>query len=104
MMITRIAAKKGANIDATVTTAAVPVSKVDIKGFASPPVVAVEVNLLAAAAPLIAVAVPPPAIIANDQVTTGSRPATVETITAVPAMAARGTAALSSRLSTQGIK
>ena len=52
----------------------------------------------------MAVAVPPPAIMAKDQVTTGSKLATVDTITAVPAMAAKGTAKLSSKLSTQGIK
>lgn len=104
MMMTRTAANIGAKIDAVVTTTAVPVSTVDTIGLPKPPVVVVEANLLAAPAPLIAVAVPPPAIIANDQVTTGSKSATVETITAVPAMAARGTETLSNRLSTQGIK
>jgi len=102
MMITSMAARKGANIEAALTTTAVPVSKVDITGFANPPVVAEEANLPVAPAPLIAVAVPPPAIIAKDQVTTGSRLATVETMTAVPAIAAKGTATLSNRLSTHG--
>ena len=102
--MTRIAANIGAKMDAVATTTAVPVSTVDTTGLPKPPVVAVEANLLAAPAPLIAVAVPPPAIIANDQVTTGSRLATVDTITAVPAIAAKGTATLSKRLSTQGIK
>ena len=104
MIITRTAAKKGANIEAVVTTIAVPVSSVETTGFANPPVVAVEANRLVAPAPLIAVAVPPPAIIAKDQVTTGSRFATVETITAVPAIAANGTATLSNKLSTHGMK
>ncbi|KKL91690.1 hypothetical protein LCGC14_1892180 [marine sediment metagenome] len=102
--MTRITAKTGAKIDAVVTTIAVPVSTDDSIGLANPPVVAVDANLLVALAPFIAVAVPPPAIIASDQVTTGSRPATVETITAVPAMAASGTAKLSKILSTHGIK
>lgn len=94
----------GANIDAVVTTMAVPDSKVDTKGFARPPVVEVDTTLPAADAPFIAVAVPPPAIMARDQVTTGSKSATVDTITAVPAIAARGIAKLSSKLSTHGIK
>ena len=102
--MTRIAANIGAKMDAVATTTAVPVSTVDTTGLPKPPVVAVEANLLAAPAPLIAVAVPPPAIIANDQVTTGARLDTVDTITAVPAIAAKGTATLSKRLSTQGIK
>ena len=87
MIITKTTANIGANIDAVVTTIAVPVSTVETIGFAKPPVEAVEANLLVADAPLIAVAVPPPAIIAIDQVTTGSKFAIVETITAVPAIA-----------------
>ncbi len=97
-------AKTGAKIDAAVTANAVPVSTVDTTGLPNPPVVAVEAILPAAPAPLIAVAVPPPAIMANDQVTTGSKFATVETITAVPAIAANGTAKLSNKLSTHGMK
>ena len=104
IIITSIAARSGANIDAAETTIAVPVSTVDTMGFATPPVVAVEVNLPAAFAPLIADAVPPPAMMAKDQVTTGSKSAIVDTITAVPAMAANGRAILSKALSTQGIK
>ena len=102
--MTNTAASIGANIDAAVTIAAVLVSIAEIAGLAIPPVVADEASLLVADAPLIAVAVPPPAIIANDQVTTGSRSATVETTTAVPAMAVSGRDKLSSRLSTQGMK
>ena len=101
---TKTAARIGANIEATVTMAAVPVSTVATTGFANPPVVAVEANLPVAPAPFMAVAVPPPAIIAKDQVTIGSKLATVDTITAVPAIAAKGTATLSKRLSTHGIK
>ena len=103
-MITKTIAIIGAKIDAVVTAIAVPVSTVETMGLATPPVAAVEANLPAAPAPLIAVAVPPPAIIANAQVTTGSKPATVLTIRAVPAIAANGTATVSNALSTQGIK
>lgn len=103
-MITKTAASTGAKIEAALTATAVPVSTVETIGFAIPPVVAVEANLPDALAPFMAVAVPPPAIMAKDQVTTGSKPATVLTITAVPAIAANGTAKLSNRLSTHGIK
>ena len=102
--MTSTAATIGKKMDATETTAAVPVSTVETKGFAKPPVVAVEVSLPVALAPLMAEAVPPPAIMAKDQVTTGSRSATVETITAVPAMAARGSDMASKALSTHGMK
>ena len=104
MIITRIAAMGGTNIDAVLTVTAAPVSKVDTKGLANPPVVPEDVNLPAALAPFIAVAVPPPAIMAKDQVTTGSKLATVDTITAVPAIPAMGIAILSRALSTHGIK
>ena len=102
--MTKTAAIIGANMDAVVTATAVPVSTVATTGLATPPVVAVEVNLPAALAPLMAEAVPPPAIMANDQVMTGSKSAMVETITAVPAMAANGKAMVSSALSTHGMK
>lgn len=102
--MTRIAANMGAKIETIETTVAVPVSTVEITGFPKPPVVAVEANLLVADAPLIAVAVPPPAIMAKDQVMTGSRSETVATITAVPAKAANGIARPSNNESTHGIK
>ncbi len=102
--MTKTTAKIGAKMEAVVTTKAVPVSTVETMGFANPPVVAVDAKRLVALAPFIAVAVPPPAIIASDQVTTGSRSATVDTMTAVPAMAAKGTAKPSKRWSTHGIK
>jgi len=101
---TKIIAKGGKTTEAVDTTTAVPVSTAETAGLARPPVVPVETNLPVAEAPFIAVAVPPPAIIAKDHVTTGSKLAMVETITAVPAIAAKGTAILSSKLSTQGIK
>ena len=104
IIITSTAARSGAKIEAVDTTNAVPVSTVDTRGLATPAVVAVDVNLPAALAPFMAEAVPPPAIIARDQVTTGSKSTTVETITAVPATAARGMAILSKALSTHGMK
>ena len=102
--MTNTAAMTGAKMEATVTTAAVPVSTVANTGFAKPPVVVVDANLPVAPAPFIAVAVPPPAIIAKDHVITGSKFATVDTITAVPAIAAKGTARVSNKLSNQGMK
>ncbi len=102
--MTKIAAIGGTKMDAVLTATAAPVSTVDTSGLANPPVVPVEVSLPAAFAPLMAVAVPPPAIMAKDQVTTGSKFAAVETTTAVPAIPAKGMAMLSNTLSTQGIK
>ena len=102
--MTRMIANGGTKIDAVETATAVPVSTVDTTGFAKPPVVAVDVRRPAALAPFMALAVPPPAIMASDQVTTGSKLATVDTMTAVPAMAAKGRAILSNALSTHGMK
>ena len=88
IIITKIIAITGAtktNIDNTME---VPDSTVETIGLAIPPVVAVEANLAVLVEDLIAVAVPPPAIIAKDQVTTGSRSPMVDNITAVPAIAA----------------
>lgn len=103
-MATRTIAIKGKKIEKADITTAVPVSTVETIGLATPPVVAVDVNLVDPEALDIAVAVPPPAIIANDHVTSGFKSATVESITAVPAIAAKGIAILSSKLSTYGIK
>ena len=99
-----MAAMGGANMEAVETATAAPVSTVETIGLATPPVVAVEVILPAALAPLMAVAVPPPAMMAKVQVVIGSKLATVDTITAVPAIPAKGTAKLSKALSTQGMK
>lgn len=93
----------GKKIDNNVMTMDPPVSMVDTTGFASPPVVAVDDSLSNEAFPLIAVAVPPPAIIANAQVNTGFISPIVATTTTVPAIAAIGTAIVSNKLSTQGI-
>ena len=88
--------KKTETID---ITTAVPVSTVETTGFPIPAVVAVDANRVAPEAPEIAAAVPPPAIMAKAQVISGVKLATVETITAVPAMAANGTAIVSNKLS-----
>ncbi len=104
MMSTKTMANTGATKANTVNIIDVPDSTVATMGLAIPPVVAVEANRVVLVEALMAVAVPPPAIIANDQVTTGSTSAMVESITAVPAMAANGTAIVSSKLSSHGIK
>lgn len=95
--------KTGKKTDKTDITKEVPVSKVATTGFANPAVVAVEVNLAALVVPDMAVAVPPPAIMAKAQVITGLKSATVDTMTAVPATAANGTAIESKKLSTTGM-
>ena len=100
---TKITASIGMKIETTDITTEVPVSIVDTMGFANPPVAAVEANRAVLELPAIAAAVPPPAIIANDQVTTGLKSATVLIITAVPAIAAKGTATVSKRLSIYGM-
>lgn len=98
--MTTITATIGTTMDNIESTMAVTVSTVDTTGFANPAVVAVEAIRVAPEVPEIAAAVPPPAMIANAQVTSGLKSATVDTITAVPAIAANGTAMVSKRLST----
>ena len=100
---TNIIAIKGINIAKTLITIEDPVSTVETIGFAMPPVVAVEANRAEELEAFIAVAVPPPAIMAKDQVIIGDKFMEVDTITAVPAMAAIGMAMVSNKLSTQGI-
>ena len=89
----------GKNTANTEPTIEVPVSKVATTGFAMPPVVAVDANLVALVVPTTVAAVPPPAIIAKAQVKTGLKSATTDTITAVPATAAKGMATESNTLS-----
>jgi len=103
-MTTHIIATIGKKIENTDIAIDEPVSIVEIIGLAIPPVVAVEASLDVLVDPFIAVAVPPPAIIASAQVITGLKSLTVATITAVPATAANGIAMESSILSNQGIK
>jgi hypothetical protein len=81
-----------------------PDSKKEITGLANPAVATDEANLVPEVDVFIAVAVPPPAIIAKVQVIKGSKLATVESMIAVPATAAMGTAIVSKILSIQGIK
>lgn len=73
-------------------------------GLAIPPVVIEDVNRVVLVDDFMAVAVPPPAIIANDHLINGSKSAIVDNITAVPAMAANGMARLSNKLSSHEIK
>ncbi len=96
---TKTVAKIGKNMDTTDITMEVPVSAAETNGLTKPPVVAVDVKRVAHDDPATAAAVPPPAIMAKDQVITGLKSATVESITAVPANAAIGTARLSNKLS-----
>ena len=103
MMITRTIAKIGKKIETIDIITEVPVSTVETIGFAIPPVVAVEVNLVTLDVPATAAAVPPPAIIAKAQVITGLKSATVDNIIAVPASAANGTDIESNKLSIYGI-
>ena len=93
----------GIKMASTEKTVAVAVSAVDTIGFAKPPVVAVAVKRTAELVPEMAAAVPPPAIIVNAQVITGSRSETVAATTSIPAAVAKGTAIVSSALSTQGM-
>ncbi len=102
-MITKIIATMGRKMEAIDITTAPPVSTVETTGFPSPAVLTEEVNRVPALALFTRVAVPPPAIMAKAQVIIGERSAMVETITAVPAIAARGIAILSKALSTNGI-
>lgn len=104
MNITSITATKGIKIEISDMTSEVPVSKVETTGFAIPPVVTVDASRVELDEPAITAAVPPPAMIAKDQVITGLKSDTVDNITAVPANAANGTAILSNRLSMYGIK
>ena len=103
MRSTIIKAKTGMNNERMDITTAVPVSMVETTGFAIPPVVAVDANRVTPEPPATAAAVPPPAIMANAQVIAGLKSATVDIITAVPAIVAKGIAIVSNRLSTYGI-
>ena len=96
---TKMKASTGINKDMTDITKELTVSRVVTTGFASPPVAEVDANLVIPELPATAAAVPPPAMIANAQVIAGLKSATVDTITAVPAMVAKGIATVSSRLS-----
>ncbi len=103
MTITKINARAGMKIENTDMSTEVPVSMVATIGFPIPPVVAVDINRVAPELPATAAAVPPPAIIAKAQVIGGLKSATVDTITAVPAIAAKGMAIESKALSIYGM-
>lgn len=101
---TKIIAITGSTIEMNDITIAVPVSMKETTGFPIPPVAAVDVNLVALEVPDMTAAVPPPAIIANAHVISGLKLTSVDKTIMVPAKPAKGTAILSSRLSTYGIK
>lgn len=96
-MTTTITAKMGKKMAKTDRPIEVPVSTVEITGFANPAVVPVDANRVEEVDALMAVAVPPPAMIAKAQVKVGSRLAIVETITAVPAIVANGIVIISKK-------
>lgn len=102
--ITITKAKTGKKKEIIVMIMDVPVSTVEMTGFPIPAVVTVDASLVALEVPEIATAVPPPAIIANVHVISGLKFTIVESITTVPATAAKGTAILSNKLSIYGIK
>lgn len=91
------------NMETIDITIEVPVSIVETIGLPIPAVETVEPNRVTLEELFTAAAVPPPAIIAKAQVITGLRSATVETITAVPAIVAKGMAIVSKALSIIGI-
>lgn len=97
--MTKIKARTGINKDTIVITIELPVSNVVTTGLPSPPVIDVEVNRVKPELPATAAAVPPPAMIAKAQVMAGLKSATVETMTAVPAIVASGIAIESNKLS-----
>ena len=103
MNITKMMANIGKKIETIDITIEVPVSIVETIGFPKPAVETVEPNLVALAVLFIAAAVPPPAMIAKAQVITGLKSATVDTITAVPAIVAKGIAMVSKALSMMGM-
>lgn len=100
MIRTNINANAGINKDTIVIIIELPVSIVETMGLPKPPVVAVEAKRVTPELPATAAAVPPPAMIAKAQVITGLKSATVDIITAVPAIVARGMAIESNTLST----
>lgn len=100
---TKINANTGNTREMIVIKTAITVSIVETIGLAKPAEVAVEANRVALDVLAIAVADPPPAIMANDQVTTGFKSIVVETTMAVPAMAAKGMAMVSNKLSKNGM-
>lgn len=96
-------ANMGIKIEIMDITIEVPVSMVETTGFPIPAVDTVEPNRVTLAELFTAAAVPPPAIMASAQVITGLKSATVDTITAVPAIVASGIDKVSKALSIKGI-
>ena len=77
---TSINATRGISTETKDISVAAPVSTVAITGFPRPAVVVEDPSRTAAELPLIAAAVPPPAIMASAQEITGSRSLTTATM------------------------
>lgn len=104
MSSTKNIASKGRNIETIDMKIEVPVSMDAKIGFAVPAVEIFVANLVEAVVPLITAAVPPPAIMANDQRIMGLISAEVATTIMVPAIDAKGKAIESSSVSINGNK
>lgn len=96
-------ATMGKNIAKELNIIAVPVSVVETIGFARPAVFTDDANRVNDVIACTPVAVPPPAIKANIQVIIGLTSTIVEAIITVPAIAAKGVAIVSNKLSINGI-
>jgi hypothetical protein len=94
----------GAAIARIDTPVAPPASAVDTAGFASPPVVAVDVSRVALVKSWIVPAIPPPATIASDHLSQGLMSTTEDAVRTVPATDAAGAAIASSALSSKGTR
>ena len=101
--MTTTIATTGRKMDSALIPIAVPVSAVETTGFPIPAVFTEEANRVTVVIPCMAEAVPPPAIKANIQVIIGLISTKVEAITTVPAIAAKGVAIVSNKLSINGI-
>lgn len=104
MRITKIKAIRGKKMASTESITEVTDSTAETTGFASPAVAVVDARRVVEVELFMAVAVPPPAIMANTQVKKGSKSAMVDSMIAVPATAAKGTAIVSKIWSIHGIK
>ena len=101
--IVNIKAKGAQKIANKLRTAELAVSPELTKKFPAPAVVVVEIALTVAVDELIAAAVPPPAIIAKDQVANSFISPRFTATTKIPASVAKGTLMVSRKLSTTGI-
>ena len=93
----------GKKMDKEVNVIAVPVSALATMGFPNPAVFTDDANRVIVVIPCIAVAVPPPAIMAKIIVNVGEISTKVDAITTNPAIATNGVAMVSNKLSINGI-